>query len=83
MINYGGKSIITITEFIEKMDKFISCTGMDGLKYDKYLSVSEDKEINSSIFFDTEGQIWLAGQYSVKRIKTSINVSNVKEFRYD
>ena len=74
---------MTNNEFIEKMEAFLDKTGMsDGCYGNSFMSVGEDKDINTSIYVDSDGQIWLSGQESVKRIKTCINVSSVKEFRY-
>ena len=74
---------MTKTEFIDLLNEYLDKTGMsDGVYNDTYLSVGDDENINTTIYIDKENFIWITGNESVKRIKTSINVQDIIELRY-
>lgn len=74
---------MTKAEFIAVLNNYLDKTGMsDGSYYNAYLSVGDDKSINTAVYIDEEGFIWITANESVKRIKTSINVQDVVELRY-
>ena len=47
-----------------------------------FFSVGDKADENTTIYVDEDNYIWLTGNESVKRVKTSINVNNVVELRY-
>ena len=74
---------MTRLEFIEKLNDFLEYTGMSTGAFGSYISVGDDAEINTDIYIDKDNNVWLTGRDSIIRIKTSINVDNVTELRYD
>lgn len=70
---------MTRSEFIETLNDYLELSGMTG---DGCLA-GDDAKNNTSIYVDNENNVWLTGRESIIRIKTSINVDNVIEFRYD
>ncbi len=65
-----------INEFIEELTKWIK--KYDGLED---ITVGKDKTINTRIVIDDKGVIWIREGYTWNRVKTSVNVENVIEFR--
>lgn len=69
--------------FIELMEEYLYQTGMsEGVYNNSFFSVDDKKNINTTIYVDEDNYIWLTSNHSVKRVKTSINVDNIVEFRY-
>ena len=73
---------MTKTEFIIALNNYLNETGMNGENPDFYFSVGDDENINTTIYIDKENFIWITGNQSVKRVKTSINVQDITELRY-
>ncbi len=70
-------------EFIELLDEYLNNTGMNSGCYNgAFLSVGDEKNVNTSIYIDDEDRIWVADDESVKRVKTSIHVDDIVEIRY-
>lgn len=69
--------------FIELMKEYLYQTGMsEGVYNNSYFSVDDKKNKNTTIYVDEDNYVWLVSKDSVKRVKTSINIDNVEEFRY-
>lgn len=73
---------MTKTEFMNSLNDYLSETGMNGGSYDAFLSVGDNENINTTIYIDQENIIWITGNESVKRVKTSINIQDIIELRY-
>lgn len=69
---------MTTQEFIENFNKYCE-KGFDDV--DEPLTIGSDFSIDKRIVIDEAGFVWLREQQSWKRIKTSVNVNNVIEFR--
>lgn len=67
-------------EFILKMKEFLYNSGIN--KDNTWITVGDDPEVNTTIFIDSDGWVYISRDCSVKRIKTSINVANVTDLRY-
>lgn len=73
---------MTIDEFTENMGKWLEKEELTD-----YYSYGTDLSVNTEITVDSDGLIWInesAGDYarlSFKRLKTTVNVSKVIEFR--
>ena len=61
------------SEFIELLEEYFHNTGMSS--WEPYLSVGNKENVNTTIYIDRDNFIWIRNDESVKRIKTSINVS--------
>jgi len=70
---------MTTEEFITKFKKFSEDCFEDACYQP---TIGSDSSINTEVFIDEEGFIWLRINRSWKRVKTSVNVNNVVEFRY-
>ena len=69
-------------KFLKLLNEFLDKTGMSCGSFNKYFSAGDEKDINTTIYVDEENNIWLTGDESIIRVKTSINIKNVIEFRY-
>lgn len=72
-------------EFISTMWDYYQESGLGSgaNEHNVYLTVGDERNANTNIFVDENGDIWVADYQSVKRVKTSINVEDVVEFRFD
>ena len=73
---------MTKSDFISSLNNYLNKTEMDCGAYNVFLSVGDDENINPTIYIDKENFIWIVGNESLKRIKTSINVQDIIELRY-
>lgn len=48
-----------------------------------YLTAGDERDANTNIYVDEYGDIWVADYKSVIRVKTSINVQDVVDFRFN
>ena len=73
---------MTKEEFINTLEEYLEKTGMSEGDFGAYFSVGDKKNINTTIFIDDNNHIYLTPDESLNRIKTSICISNVREFRF-
>ena len=73
---------MTKTEFVNLLGDYLDETGMSDGAYNVFFSVGDNENINTTIYIDKENFIWITGNESVRRVKTSINVQDVIELRY-
>ena len=71
---------MTKEEFVQKMEEFLYNSGIN--KDYKWITVGDNPKFNTTIFVDSDGCVYISRDSSVKRVKTSINVSNVTDLRY-
>ena len=65
-----------IEEFIEKLSDWCEKTTNT---YD--FTIGKDMSVNTKITVDEEGFIWIRAYESFKRVKTTVNVRDINEFR--
>lgn len=73
---------MTKEDFINTLEEYFEETGLSEGAFNSYFSVSDQENINSTVFIDKNNDIWLTREESLIRVKTSINIDDVVEFRY-
>ena len=73
---------MTKQEFINTLEEYLEKTGMSEGTFNAFFCVSDQRNINSTIFIDDDNYIHLTPEGSINRVKTTININNVIEFRY-
>lgn len=70
-------------EFIKKCSSCFEKAGMSDGSWSVFYTVGDDPDVNTTVFIDKEGFIFLTKENSVIRVKTSINVADIVDFRFD
>ena len=73
---YNGERMMKIEEFISTMTEWCEKTNNT---YD--FTIGKDMSVNTRITIDEEGFIWIRACESFKRVKTTVNVCDINEFR--
>ena len=73
---------MTKKEFIDKMNEYLETTGLSEGAFECYYTCGDEKNIDTTFYIDEVGDLYIRAEDSIIRIKTSINVKNVEEFRY-